>query len=72
MLHPLVCTPLSSNLPLLLCLVLPAGLLLAACSFLLLAVVLLLELQQSFVLRKRWLLRVPLLLVASSEIVKLR
>jgi hypothetical protein len=49
-----------------------AGLLAAAASFLLLCVVLLAELQASVVLSRRWLLRLPLVLVASSELVKLR
>ncbi|WIA43760.1 hypothetical protein OEZ86_010184 [Tetradesmus obliquus] len=48
------------------------GLLAAAASFLLLCAVLLAELQSSFVVSRRWLLRLPLLLVASSELVKLR
>jgi hypothetical protein len=47
-------------------------LLAAAASFLLLCAVLLAELQSSFVLTRRWLLRLPLVLVASSELVKLR
>lgn len=49
-----------------------AGLLAAAASFLLLCAVLSVELQSSLVLSRRWLLRLPLVLVASSELVKLR
>eukprot|EP00878_Enallax_costatus_P023736 GHUV01025273.1.p1 GENE.GHUV01025273.1~~GHUV01025273.1.p1 ORF type:complete len:216 (+),score=53.67 GHUV01025273.1:71-718(+) len=49
-----------------------AGLLLAAASFLLLFIILLLELQHSFIIHRRWMIRVPLLLVTSSELVKLR
>ncbi|KAF6252635.1 hypothetical protein COO60DRAFT_504509 [Scenedesmus sp. NREL 46B-D3] len=48
------------------------GLLAAAASFLLLCAVVLAELQSSLVLSRRWLLRLPLVLVASSELVKLR
>jgi hypothetical protein len=47
-------------------------LLAAAASFLLLCIVLLAELQSSVVLSRRWLLRLPLVVVASSELVKLR
>eukprot|EP00882_Tetradesmus_deserticola_P016845 GHRQ01018015.1.p1 GENE.GHRQ01018015.1~~GHRQ01018015.1.p1 ORF type:complete len:304 (+),score=126.17 GHRQ01018015.1:768-1679(+) len=48
------------------------GLLAAAASFLLLCAVLLAELQSRLVLSRRWLLRLPLVLIASSELVKLR
>eukprot|EP00879_Flechtneria_rotunda_P012526 GHRR01013079.1.p1 GENE.GHRR01013079.1~~GHRR01013079.1.p1 ORF type:complete len:238 (+),score=47.68 GHRR01013079.1:109-822(+) len=47
-------------------------LLLAIGSFALLCVILLLELRGHLVLRSRWMLRAPLLFVASSELVKLR
>lgn len=54
------------------CAYLCAGLLLAALSYLLLCVVLVLELQDRLVITARWMVRAPLVLVATSEAVKLR
>lgn len=50
----------------------PPGLLLAAASFGLLTAVLALELNGRYVVTRRWLLSCPMVLVAASELVKLR